>query len=255
MKSALWQLLSGSIHLMYLKGGSYYCDLVQKCSTTEHKDFIIIERDLKRSKIKIEYFQASNPHLQVSLGRVLKACTLHKSYCPNMLTIAMALLMFLEEEEAFYVLAALSTKYPEYFQREPESSTEDTKKFSTLLTTKISNHFKNNRIDVTSIAISWFLCLYIDKIPWEATLRVMDCFIAEGPNILIQMGATILNRQEAELLKLNNTDSVRQFMSMVQFDCGDLLKEYPNNIFFQRPNLLNIPNIPNILKEKLKINF
>uniref|UniRef100_A0A6B2L3I3 Rab-GAP TBC domain-containing protein n=1 Tax=Arcella intermedia TaxID=1963864 RepID=A0A6B2L3I3_9EUKA len=237
-KSALWQILSGSIHLMSITDKSYYQSLVDKqeinWNTKEAKgstmaDMKQIEKDLIRSLPKFQYFQKSNEGIG-ALRNVLRAYALHNpaiGYCQSMNIVTGSLLLFLEEEEAFYVLVSIISKVPEYYVRELLGSTVDTRIFNDLIAEKLptlSEHFQKNFIDLTLVALSWFLCLYIDRIPWEAALRVMDCFIAEGPNILLQMGLAILSTHEEQLLKLDNIVSVKELLDTAQFDCTALCK-------------------------------
>lgn len=62
--------------------------------------------------------------------------------------------------------------------------------FCEIMTKKLPalyDHLNKIGADVTLVALPWFLTFYIGYVPWEVCFRVLDCFFAEGPNILLQV--------------------------------------------------------------------
>jgi len=52
---------------------------------------------------------------------------------------------------------------------------------------ELVDHFTSIGVDMSLIALPWFLCFFIGYVPWEVTLRILDDFFAEGPNVLLQV--------------------------------------------------------------------
>ena len=44
-------------------------------------------------------------------------------------------------------------------------------------------------IDVQLLSFQWFLCIFVDVVPTESTLRIWDAFFAEGAPVLFVAAA------------------------------------------------------------------
>ena len=44
----------------------------------------------------------------------------------------------------------------------------------------VVNHFDELHLDVSYISQPWFLCLFVNSLPWETTLRVWDVVRVSG---------------------------------------------------------------------------
>lgn len=47
-------------------------------------------------------------------------------------------------------------------------------------------------------ALSWFLCFFVTSVPWEVSLRVIDCFFAFGSIIFLQGKGKGVGRKKRE---------------------------------------------------------
>lgn len=80
----------------------------------------------------------------------------------------------------------------------------DMKIFAELLKTQdpeLMAHFDEIYVDISVIgtnltndfshesfaALPWFLCFFVGYVPWEVSLRIIDSFLTEGPNVLLQV--------------------------------------------------------------------
>jgi hypothetical protein len=53
------------------------------------------------------------------------------------------------------------------------------------------------------ITLPWFLCLFIGYVPTEVSLRILDCFFFDGPNILFGFALALFKMHESIILKLD----------------------------------------------------
>jgi hypothetical protein len=165
---------------------------------------VVIERDLHRtfpdnSLFACENAQqgvdvSTNPKLEM-LRRVLLAFSLYSpdiGYCQSLNFLAGFLLLFEEEEGAFWMLVTI---IHDYFPKGMFDTTmEGSKIEQTVLMimvyekmpgvwTKIANKkcfWECEQTDslppVTLVTSHWFLTLYINILPVETVLRIWDCF-------------------------------------------------------------------------------
>jgi hypothetical protein len=96
-------------------------------------------------------------------------------YCQSMNFMAALLLMFLSEEQSFWVLAALIEDIlpPEYYSRGMTGTLIDTGVFQSCLAWKLPrvfSHLRSYEISIEPIACSWFLCLFINILPLAGLL-------------------------------------------------------------------------------------
>lgn len=75
--------------------------------------------------------------------------------------------------------------------------------FASILAKKkpaLAAELKKLDIPVSLIATNWFQCLFIDVLPTEASMRVMDAFIGEGFKVLYRVAFALFFLNEAELM-------------------------------------------------------
>ena len=106
---------------------------------------------------------------------MLHAYCLHNptiGYCQGMNFIVGIALLFLEPEDAFWCLVAVTDKYflPNYFDNGligAQADQECLKEIIRLNLKDLHEHFKSLDIDLTSITLNWFLALFVDAICFE----------------------------------------------------------------------------------------
>ncbi len=114
----------------------------------------------------------------------------------------------------------------------------------------LSNHLEVNGIDVTVVSFNWFITLFIDALPTEASdncniiqyisfihctfvaqsmLRVMDCFLLEGRKVFFRFSLAILKIHERRILSFHDPVTIFQFIKEVArhiFNVEALFKVY-----------------------------
>ncbi|KAM6322205.1 uncharacterized protein O3Q21_006776 [Podargus strigoides] len=158
---------------------------------------------------------------QQALFHVLSAYSVYNtevSYCQGMSQIAAILLMYLNEEDAFWALAQLLTNqrhamhgffipgFPKLqrFQAHHEQ-------ILTKLFPKLKKHMDKEQMTTGIYTTKWFLQCFIDRTPFTLTLRLWDIYILEGERVLTAMAYTILKLHKKRLLKMALED-LREFL-------------------------------------------
>jgi hypothetical protein len=76
----------------------------------------------------------------------------------------------------------------------------------------VSAHLANLEVPIALITIPWILCLFIGFLPWDLTLRVLDCFFLEGRRIFFQVGLAIFKHYREELLTMDDSGLVIELL-------------------------------------------
>ncbi|XP_047452411.1 USP6 N-terminal-like protein [Mugil cephalus] len=158
---------------------------------------------------------------QQALFHVLAAYSVYNtevSYCQGMSQIAAILLMYLNEEDAFWALSQLLTNskhsmhgffipgFPKLhrFQAHHEL-------ILSKMMPKLKKHMDKEQMTTGIYTTKWFLQCFIDRTPFTLTLRLWDIYILEGERLLTAMAYTILKFHKKRLQKLQ-LEELREFL-------------------------------------------
>ncbi|KAJ8343633.1 hypothetical protein SKAU_G00309620 [Synaphobranchus kaupii] len=158
---------------------------------------------------------------QQALFHVLSAYSVYNtevSYCQGMSQVAAILLMFMNEEDAFWALAQLLTNQkhamhgffiPGFPKLQRFQANHD--KILSKLLPKLKKHLEKEQMSTGIYTTKWFLQCFIDRTPFTLTLRLWDIYILEGEKILTAMAYTVLKLHKKHLLKMLLED-LREFL-------------------------------------------
>ncbi|XP_051234752.1 USP6 N-terminal-like protein isoform X2 [Dicentrarchus labrax] len=158
---------------------------------------------------------------QQSLFHVLSAYSVYNtevSYCQGMSQIAALLLMYMNEEDAFWALSQLLTDqkhgmhgfFVPGFPKLQRFQTHHDQIISKLVP-KLKKHLDREQMSAGIYSTKWFLQCFIDRTPFTLTLRLWDIFILEGERLLTAMSYTILKIHKKRLLKMS-LEELREFL-------------------------------------------
>jgi len=212
----IWQLASGSLHRLKMFGGNEISRLLDHVydneSSVPRKE---IEKDLHRSLPRHPHFDAGGTGIQ-ELRRVLCAYALRNpdiGYCQSMNIVCAVFLLFMSEEEVFWLLTVVAEKLlPGYYSSPLAGLMTDQHIVQILVQEKLPGlveHLQYLGITLSILTMPWFLCLFINFLPWNATLRVLDSFFINGPVILFQVTLAILALEKDNIMK--QTDGIELF--------------------------------------------
>lgn len=119
---------------------------------------------------------------------MLKAFSVYNAevgYCQGMGFITATLLMYMEEEDAFWGLVRLCDAYgmSGLFKPGFPALSQCFTIFNSLLEgflPSLAEHLQENGVNVDLYCPQWFLTLFIVTLPFALVLRVWDIFLYEG---------------------------------------------------------------------------
>ncbi|XP_044212516.1 TBC1 domain family member 3K [Thunnus albacares] len=158
---------------------------------------------------------------QQALFHVLAAYSVYNtevSYCQGMSQIAAILLMYLNEEDAFWALSQLLTNskhamhgfFIPGFPKLQRFQAHHELILSKMLP-KLKKHLDKEQMTTGIYTTKWFLQCFIDRTPFTLTLRLWDIYILEGEKMLAAMAYTTLKLHKKRLQKLQLED-LREFL-------------------------------------------
>ncbi|KAI5985918.1 TBC-domain-containing protein [Pisolithus orientalis] len=200
LRGEMWDTLSGSLYLRYNNPG-VYDDVVrqirEKTGTLLGKtstSFEDIEKDLHRSLPEYAGYQSEEGI--DALRRVLQAYSYknpHVGYCQAMNILAAAILIYMSEEQVFWLLEVLCDRLlPGYYSPTMHGTLLDQRVFESLVARHlpdIRDHFQSVDVQLSVASLPWFLSLYINSMPMIFAFRIVDCFFCMGSKVLFQINA------------------------------------------------------------------
>ncbi|XP_053397365.1 USP6 N-terminal-like protein [Mercenaria mercenaria] len=187
-----------------------------------------IDLDVNRTYRNHIMFRERYGVKQQALFHVLAAYSMYNTevgYCQGMSEIAALLLMYLNEEDAFWALSQLFTdkrhgmhgffipKFPKLLRFQEHHDNVLKKIYP-----KIRRHLEKEGIDSGLYTIKYFLQCFLDRLPFTLTLRVWDIFILEGERILTGMSYTIVKLHRRKIRKLKMDTLLTFFQSDLEAD-------------------------------------
>ncbi|KAI1357792.1 TBC-domain-containing protein [Xylaria arbuscula] len=204
LRGEIWELTAGSLYLR-LENPTLYTDTLDKFSGQESLAIDEIEKDLNRSLPEYPGFQSEE-----GINRLRRVLTAYSwinpdvGYCQAMNIVVAALLIYMSEAQAFFLLSALCDRLvPGYYSSTMYGTLLDQKVFESLVEKTMPilwEHLVKSDVQLSVVSLPWFLSLYINSMPLVFAFRVLDVFFVEGPKVLFQVGLAILRINGEELL-------------------------------------------------------
>lgn len=195
-------------------------------------DVEIIERDLHRTFPDNIHFRSNNAPdggrsrstevpMITALRRVLRAFSVHNpkiGYCQSLNFLAGLLLLFMDEEKAFWMLVIITERLlPGVHEVSLEGVNVDqgvlmlcVKDSLPKLWNKIGVNFEGEHYNniltslppITLCTAAWFMSGYIGILPIETTLRVWDILFLEGSKTFFRIAMTLFKLAEPAIEKI-----------------------------------------------------
>ncbi|KAF1319358.1 Growth hormone-regulated tbc protein 1, partial [Globisporangium splendens] len=191
-----------------------------------------------RKKFGATYFQEllsqrdSSPTEKgkTELKNVLCAYSLHNpsiGYCQSMNFIAGMTLLFMDEEDAFWLLCVMLHKNylpaANYTQSMVGTHT-DQLVFKWLIDQElpgVAARLEACGIQIPLVTLHWFLCAFVCTLPTESALRVWDWFFLDGEEVLFTVAVGILKLAEDEILHAKTQSDVHTIVRGLGTDLHD----------------------------------
>ncbi|RUS85975.1 hypothetical protein EGW08_006245 [Elysia chlorotica] len=187
-----------------------------------------IDLDVNRTYRNHIMFRERYGVKQQSLFHVLAAYSVYNTevgYCQGMSEIAALLLMYLNEEDAFWGMSQLfiSPKHTMHgffmygfpkLLRYQEHHDNVLRKFLP----KIRKHMERNEMYPTLYTIKWFLQCFLDRMPFHLTLRLWDIYMLEGDILLVSMAYCIIKVHRRRIMKMQMDELLTFFQTNLEKD-------------------------------------
>ncbi|XAR62513.1 hypothetical protein NMG60_11017294 [Bertholletia excelsa] len=209
LRGLVWQLISGSRDLLLMNPGVYEQLVIYETSSSE----LDIIRDISRTFPSHVFFQQRHGPGQRSLYNVLKAYSVYDrdvGYVQGMGFVAGLLLLYMSEEDAFWLLVALlkgAVHAPMeglYLVGLPLVQ-QYLFQFDNLVREHLpmlGEHFTQEMINPSMYASQWFITVFSYSFPFHLALRIWDVFLNEGVKIIFKVGLALLKVCHDDLVKL-----------------------------------------------------
>eukprot|EP00249_Psilotum_nudum_P022436 c28518_g2_i2 orf=339-1496(+) len=209
LRGLVWQLISGSRDLLLMNPGVYEQLVFYETSASE----LDIIRDISRTFPSHVFFQQRHGPGQISLYNVLKAYSVYDpdvGYVQGMGFLAGLLLLYMSEEDAFWLLVALlkgAVHAPMeglYLVGLPLVQ-QYLFQFEQLVKEQLPRlgaHFEKEMINPSMYASQWFITVFSYSFPFPLALRIWDVFLYEGVKIIFKVGLALLKYCQDDLVNL-----------------------------------------------------
>lgn len=225
LRSTVWPTLTGASEQVKANPDIY--DALVK-SRSEHDDEI--GRDINRTFPEHVYFRKSTnladekmaqdhndkikqSHGQGGLFRVLKAISVYipeVGYCQGMPFMVGVLLLYMNEEHAFWNMERLMNGSRFQLKGIYEQGFPMLNKiffqWSELLKwycPKLHRHMEEQGIQPHMYATQWFMTAFAHHFPMELVVRIFDIFLFEGIKIVFRVALALMKLREQEMLTLD----------------------------------------------------
>ncbi|KYB24592.1 USP6 N-terminal-like protein [Tribolium castaneum] len=203
-------------------GGTY--SEMMKLARLHSTDARQIDSDVNRQFREHLHYRERYSIKQQSLFNVLTAYAMYNSevgYCQGMSGLAGVLLMYMDEEDAFWAMHILLTDpkyamhglYKEGFPKLTRFLAHHDRILAKFLP-KLKKHFDKHGVDAILYSLKWFFVCFVERVPFNLCLRIWDIHLLDGERVITAMAFTILKLHKRNLLKLNDMDSIVHYIQV-----------------------------------------
>ncbi|KAK6171357.1 hypothetical protein SNE40_019563 [Patella caerulea] len=229
LRSQIWMRLSGALEKK-LNSELSYKDVVKASANDHLMTSKQIEKDLLRTMPSNACFCNINSTGIPRLRRILRGLAwLYPDigYCQGTGVIAASLLLFNEEEDAYWMMCAIIEDLlpASYYSNTLIGIQADQRVLRQLIISYLPNVdlvLKEHDIELSLISLHWFLTLFASVVHMRVLLRLWDLFFYEGSVVIFQITMGMLKLKEQELEGLDNSAQIFNALSDVPGDVEDV---------------------------------
>ena len=189
----------------------------------DKKEEDVIIRDLHRTFPKSIIFNAKLGEGQRNLFRILMcmgAGNKNTGYVQGMGFLAALFLLYMDEENAFWMLNIVFKKYglEEVYMKDFPGLRKRFYIFIKLVEKfmpKIYNKLNELNIYPTMYASQWFFTCFSNCLPFNIVVRIFDCFLLEGEKIIYRVALALFKLKENQIIKSKSFESVMEIIKSI----------------------------------------
>ncbi|XP_037091699.1 small G protein signaling modulator 3 homolog [Pollicipes pollicipes] len=229
LRPQIWLRMSGALQKK-LQSDMTYAEMVKVSACEALMCNRQIEKDLLRTMPSNVCFSHLNSPGVPRLRRVLRALAwLYPDigYCQGMGVIVASLLLFLEEEDVFWLTSAVVEDLlpASYYSSTLIGIQADQRVLSALIATYLPDLnalLEQHDIELSLITLNWFLTVFASVLHVRILLRVWDLFFYHGAIVIFQVALGMLRMRESELCKLDNSADIFNALSDIPGTIDDV---------------------------------
>ncbi|XP_071446863.1 USP6 N-terminal-like protein [Hetaerina americana] len=221
LRGRVWAQMLGLAKLRDEQNGKY--EIMRERAWKWSPDIRQIDLDVNRTYRDHIMFRERYGLKQQALFNILGAYSIYNleiGYCQGMSQIAALLLMYFNEEDAFWALSVLVADsrygmhgffipgFPKLLRYQ-----EHHDKIMTKFLPKLKKHLDKNGVDTGIYTLKWFFQCFLDRVPFKLTLRIWDVFLHEGERVLTGMAYTLLKLHRRTLMRIG-MDEILHFLQV-----------------------------------------
>ncbi|KAM4722011.1 small G protein signaling modulator 3 isoform 1-T3 [Rhinophrynus dorsalis] len=232
MRPQLWMRLSGALQKKR-NSEMTYKDIVRNSSNDDTLAAKQIEKDLLRTMPSNACFSNLQSVGVPRLRRVLRGLAwLYPDigYCQGTGMVTACLLLFVEEEDAFWMMSAIVEDLvpASYFSTTLLGVQTDQRVLRHLIVQylpRLDKLLQEHDIELSLITLHWFLTAFASVVHIKLLLRIWDMFFYQGSLVLFQTTLGMLKMKEEELIQSENSASIFNTLSDIpsQIEEADVL--------------------------------
>ncbi len=229
LRAYVWSLLSGAVFVRLVNAGEFAAmraacvEWLQRPNEPspdaryrfDANVLAEIERDVRRSLPKHPAYQGDASDAVASLRRVLVCYAARNpalGYAQSMNIVVALLLLYMDEESAFWLLAVLCERLvPDYYTTALIGSIVDQQILADLVAQRLPTvhaRFAELHVPLSMLSLPWFMCLFISYLPWSEALTALDSFFSEGAPILFRVSLALLHLNKETILTEENPERI-----------------------------------------------
>ncbi|KAL7982437.1 hypothetical protein Chor_010035 [Crotalus horridus] len=228
MRPQLWMRLSGAL-LKKRNSEMSYREIVKNSSNDETIAAKQIEKDLLRTMPSNACFSNMDSIGVPRLRRILRGLAWlypEIGYCQGTGMVVASLLLFLEEEDAFWMMCAIIEDLvpASYFSTTLMGVQTDQRVLRHLIVQylpQLDKLLQEHDIELSLITLHWFLTSFASVVHIKLLLRIWDYFFYQGSIVLFQITLGMLSLKEDELTQSENSASIFNTLSDIPSQIED----------------------------------
>ncbi|XP_026472508.1 small G protein signaling modulator 3-like isoform X1 [Ctenocephalides felis] len=229
LRPTVWMQISGAEKKKNEEDLSYQ-EIIHESSGDNLSETLLIERDLLRVMPGNACFMHLNSPGVPRLRRLLRCLAWlypEVGYCSGLATIAASLLLFCEEEDAFWLVCTIIENIlpASYYSSSLIGVQTDQRvliSLFTLILPDLDNALRKHDLELPLITQNWFLTLFASVVHTRVLLRIWDCFFLDGSIILFKITLGMLKINEQSLQQLQNSAEIFNSLSDIPSQLQDI---------------------------------
>lgn len=229
LRPQMWMRLSGALAKKQ-KSETSYQEIIKASGNDQLMTSKQIEKDLLRILPTNACFSNPNGTGIPRLRRILRGIAWlfpDIGYCQGTGVIAACLLLFMEEENAFWMMATIVEDLlpASYYSSTLLGIQADQRVMQTLIAnylTSVDETLRRHDIELSLITLHWFLTLFSNVVHMKILVRIWDWFFYDGSIVLFQCCLGMLKIKEKDLQNLENSAQIFNSLSDIPGEIDDV---------------------------------